>query len=128
MDHEGYKFPDDLYYLVVVGVTDYAQKLAGTVKRVQTLEEDDEVEQHKPFGTMSTGKWTGKLYSPVGGEIAAVNEEVEETPANINSDPYGKGWLMKIRVPDQGQLAQLMHVGTDPFKAWFAAERAKHGK
>ena len=85
MKIDEYDLPDDLFYheehtyakvegdLVVVGVTDFAQKMAGTIKRVVTLEEDDEVQQGKPFGTLSSGKWTGKLYSPISGEIAEGN-------------------------------------------------------
>ncbi len=140
MNIEGYNFPDDLYFhkehtwarkegtIIVIGVTDYAQKMAGTVKRVQTLEEDDEVEQHKPFGTMSTGKWTGKLYSPVSGEIATVNEDLDGEPGSINSEPYGAGWLIKVKLGNEGELAALMRVGTPDFAAWFKAERAKHQK
>ncbi len=108
MKIDEYDLPDDLYFhkehcwarvegdLVVVGISDFAQKMAGVIKRIVTLEEEDEVSQDKPYGTMSSGKWTGKLYSPVSGEIEEVNEDIEDTPSLCNDEPYGKGWLLKI--------------------------------
>ncbi len=132
-----FEFPDDLYYhkehtwarhegsIAVVGVTDFAQKMAGTVKRVVTLEADDEIEKDKPVGTMSTGKWTGKLYCPVGGEIAEVNEILDTNPSLINKSPYQQGWILKIRLKNPGELQQLMRNNTDAFRAWMDAEIKK---
>ncbi len=121
-----YDFPDDLYYhkehtwvkveddLVLVGFTDFAQKLAGTIKRVVTLEEEDEVSQGKPFGTVSSGKWTGKLYSPVSGEIEEVNEDVEDEPELINDDPFGEGWIVKVSPSDlDAELGNLLKAGPE---------------
>ena len=108
MQIDEYKFPDGFYYhkehlwarvenkLVFVGLTDFTQKMAGTIKRIVTLEEEDEVSQDKPFGTMSSGKWTGKLYAPVSGEIVEVNEGILKNPSMINVDPYGRGWVAVI--------------------------------
>jgi glycine cleavage system H protein len=133
MKIDEYDFADDLYYheehtyakvegdLVAVGVTDFAQKMAGTIKRVVTLEEDDEVQQGKPFGTMSSGKWTGKLYSPISGEIAEVNEDLEDEPKLIDDSPYGEGWIVKIKPSDQGELDKLRKVG-DEFVTWMKKE------
>jgi glycine cleavage system H protein len=133
MKIDEYDMPDDLYYheehtyakkegdLVAVGVTDFAQKMAGTIKRVVTLEEDDEVQQGKPFGTMSSGKWTGKLYSPISGEIVEVNEELEDEPKLINDSPYEEGWIVKIRPSDPEEINSLKKVG-DEFVAWFKNE------
>ncbi len=130
MKIDEYELPDDLYYhsehtyakvegdTVIVGVTDFAQKLAGTIKRVVTLEEDDEVAQGKPFGTMSSGKWTGKLYSPISGEITEVNEDLEDEPKLVNDSPYGEGWLVKITPSDMGELDNLMKPGDD-FAKWM---------
>jgi glycine cleavage system H protein len=107
--------------LVAVGVTDFAQKMAGTIKRVVTLEEDDEVQMGKPFGTMSSGKWTGKLYSPISGEIAEVNEDLEDEPKLINDSPYEEGWIVKIKPADAGELDKLMKPGDD-FAKWMNNE------
>ena len=128
-----YDLPDDLLYhtehtyakvegdLVAVGVTDFAQKMAGTIKRVVTLEEDDEVQMGKPFGTMSSGKWTGKLYSPVSGEITEVNEDLEDEPKLINDSPYDEGWVVKIKLSDMEELDKLMKAGDD-FANWMKNE------
>jgi glycine cleavage system H protein len=133
MKIDEYEMPDDLYYhvehswarvegdLVVMGVTDFAQKLAGTIKRVVTLDEDDEVSQGKPMGTLSSGKWTGKLYSPISGEIVEINEELEDEPSLINDSPYGEGWVVKVKPSDMGELNNLMKAG-DEFAAWMTKE------
>jgi glycine cleavage system H protein len=133
MKIDEYDLPDDLYYhtehtyakvegdTVLVGVTDFAQKMAGTIKRVVTLEEDDEVQIGKPFGTMSSGKWTGKLYSPISGEITEVNEDLEDEPKLINDSPYGEGWIVKIKPDDMGELDKLMKTGDD-FAKWMTNE------
>jgi glycine cleavage system H protein len=134
MKIDEYDFPDKLYYhkehcwarvennLVFVGLTDFTQKMAGTIKRIATLEEDDEVSQDKPFGTMSSGKWTGKLYAPVSGEIAEVNEDVEDNPKLCNDDPYGKGWIIKISPSKlETELGKLMKIGPE-FETWIKKE------
>lgn len=134
MQIDEYKFPDDLYYhkehlwarvegnLIVVGLTDFTQKMAGTIKRIATLEEDDEVSQDKPFGTMSSGKWTGKLYSPISGEITEVNEDVEDNPKLCNDDPYGKGWIIKVSPSNlDTELSKLMKIGPE-FETWIKKE------
>jgi len=136
MKIDEYDFPDDLYYhkehcwakidgdLVVIGVTDFTQKLAGTIKRVSTLDEDDEVSQDKPFGTINSGKWTGKVYSPVSGEIVEVNEDLEDEPNMCNDDPYGEGWLVKISPSDfDSETGKLMKPGPE-FEAWYKKEIA----
>ncbi|MCK4757918.1 MAG: glycine cleavage system protein GcvH [Thermoplasmata archaeon] len=134
MQIDEYTFPDDLYFqkdhywarvegdVVVIGVSDFAQKLAGTIKRVVTLEEEDEVVRDKPIGTLSSGKWTGKLYSPVSGEIVEVNEDIEDEPNLINDDPYGEGWVLKIEPSDlDADLAALKKPGPE-FEAWMKNE------
>jgi len=134
MQVDEYNFPDDVYYhkehlwakveddLVVVGLTDFTQKMAGTIKRIATLEEDDEVSQDKPFGTMSSGKWTGKLYSPISGEIAEVNEDVIDDPKLCNDDPYDEGWIIKVSPSDlETELSKLMKTGPQ-FETWIKKE------
>jgi glycine cleavage system H protein len=142
MKIDKYECPDDLYYhkehmwakvegdLVVVGITDFALQLAGEAKRIQTLEEDDEVEQDKPIGTISTGKWTGKLYAPVSGEIAEVNETVvEDEPKTVNDDTYGDGWILKIKPTNlDSELGNLMKIGDGKFEDWLKSEISKHAK
>ena len=129
-----YDYPDGLFYhkehcwarvdnnIVTVGITDFTQKLAGTIKRIVTLEEEDEVSQDKPFGTLSSGKWTGKLYAPISGEIEEVNEDIEDDPKICNNDPYGEGWIIKISPSNlERDLSNLMKLGPE-FETWVEKE------
>jgi len=137
MKIDEYDFPEDLYYhkehcwarvegdTVIVGFNDFAQGIAGGIKRVVTLEEDDEVGQDKPYGTISSGKWTGKIYAPVSGEISEVNEDVEDEPGLINDDPYGEGWIIKISPENlDGDLANLKKVD-GAFEGWMKGQIAE---
>lgn len=138
MKIDEYDMPDDLYYhgehawvkiegdIGIVGVNDFAQKMAGTLKRVVTLEEDEEVNQGKPCGTISSGKWTGKLYSPVSGEIEEVNEDVEDDPKLINESPYDEGWVFKVKLSNKDEINSLYHG--DNVEGWLKSEIAKHKK
>ena len=135
--HGEFDCPDELFYhkehtwarqegnIAIIGVTDFAQKMAGTVKRIVALEADDDIEKDKPVGTMSTGKWTGKLYCPVGGLITEYNEELDDDPSLVNNSPYGDGWIIKVEMTDPNELQSLMRSTTDDFKQWFEAEIAK---
>ncbi|MGD8562242.1 MAG: glycine cleavage system protein GcvH [Desulfarculaceae bacterium] len=137
MDVKGYSFPDDLYYdknhfwarveggVVVMGTTDLTQKLAGEITFVDVPEEGDEVTQGKPFGSIESGKWVGRVYAVVSGEVAEGNEDLEDEPELVNEDCYGKGWICKITPSDlSGDLAKLMQG--DAFKDWVSAEIEKH--
>jgi glycine cleavage system H protein len=122
MQHKDYEIPEDVKYhaehmwarveddLVVVGVTDFAQKLAGDIVYVDMPMEGDEVTKDKPFGTLETGKWVGKIYAPVSGEVEEANEEVEDDALVINEDPYGGGWIIKIRPEDMSEVEGLMNA------------------
>jgi glycine cleavage system H protein len=135
MKIENFEFPENIFYheehcwakkdgdVIVIGMTDFAQKLAGTIKRVVTLEEDEEVSQGKPCGTLSSGKWTGKIYSPISGEITEVNEELEDEPKLINDDPYGEGWILKIEPSNEDELNNLMNASK--VSSWFPEELKK---
>jgi glycine cleavage system H protein len=120
MKHKEYDLPDDVKYhaehmwarmdgdLVVVGVTDFAQKLAGDIVYVDMPMEGDEVTRDKPFGTIETGKWVGKLYAPVSGTVEEYNEEVEDDALIINEDPYGEGWVIKVKPDDASEFDSLL--------------------
>jgi len=133
-----YDVPDELYYHkehmwvrvegdeAVVGLNDFSQKLAGEISYMEMPEEGDEVKQDEAVGSYETGKWLGKLYAPVSGEITAMNEEAEDEPTLVNKDPYGKGWLFKIKMSDSSQVKSLMQ-GEDALR-WLREEIAKHPK
>jgi glycine cleavage system H protein len=136
MKVDEYEMPDDLYYhaehtwvkkdgdTVTVGMNDFAQKLAGIIKRVQTLEEGDDIQKDKPCGTISSGKWTGKLYAPVTGEIIEVNEDVEDEPKLINDSPYDEGWIFKVKLTDEGEVESLIKGAA--IEEWLKGEIVKH--
>jgi glycine cleavage system H protein len=108
MELAGYYFPEDLWYdknhfwariegnTVVMGTTDFAQKLAGDIGYVEIPEEGQKVQQGKPFGSIESGKWVGRIYAVFTGEVTVVNEALEDEPERINSSPYGEGWICKI--------------------------------
>jgi glycine cleavage system H protein len=133
MELEGYNFPDDLWYdtnhfwarmegdTVVMGTTDFAQKLAGDIGYVEIPEVGQKIQQGKPFGSIESGKWVGRIYAVVSGEVKAVNEALEDEPELINSSTYEEGWICKI-APDnlEGEKQNLMSA-TD-LKPFIEAE------
>ncbi len=139
MEIQGYNMPDDLYYdenhfwvkeeddLLVMGMNDFAQQLAGEIVYVQLPFEGKKLKKGKKFAQIESGKWLGKVYAPVNGELAESNHELEANPALINEDCYGKGWMFKIRANDVSELNDLMH-GAEAAKAWLLAEIEKHAK
>jgi glycine cleavage system H protein len=137
-DVEGYSLPDELHHhkehmwvrvegdVVVVGLNDFAQSLAGEVCFVELPEEGDEVSKDEVVGTVETGKWLGKLYAPVSGTIEETNTELEDEASLVNSDPYGSGWMFRIRMQDSSEVEELMQG--DAAVAWLKEEIAKHAK
>ena len=91
-------------------MTDFFQKEAGDIVFVDLPEEEDEVEQGEVCGKIQSRKWIGKLVAPVSGEIVEVNEDLDEDTSLINTDPYGKGWILVIEASDlNDELKNLMH-------------------
>ena len=134
MEIEGYNFPDDLYYdknhywariegdLVVMGATDFSQKLAGEITFVDIDMEGEEVEQGKPFTSIESGKWVGRVYAVVSGEVTEINEDLEDEPEIINQSPYQDGWLFKISPANlDEEIGNLMKAGPD-LEAFIKAE------
>ena len=117
--------PDELYYheehswarvegaKVTVGMTDMFQKEAGDIVFVDLPEEEDDVSQGETCGKIQSRKWIGKLVAPVSGEIEKINEDLEDDTSLINSDTYGDGWILVIKVEDeadlQAELKNLIH-------------------
>ncbi|MCJ7596041.1 MAG: glycine cleavage system protein GcvH [Desulfobacterales bacterium] len=120
-DVKGYNMPDELYYhkehswarvdgtKVTVGMNDFFQKEAGDIVFIDLPEEEDEVGQGEVCGKIQSRKWIGILVAPVSGEIVEINEDLEEDTSLINSDPYGKGWILVIEASDlESELESLM--------------------
>jgi len=139
MKIQQYNMPDDLYYeenhfwvkdegdLLVMGMDDFAQSMAGEIVFVQLPEEGKAVQKGKKFAKIESGKWLGKVFGPVNGELAAVNGDLETNPGLINEDCYGKGWMYKIRPQDKGELATLIK-GPAAVEKWLLAEIEKYKK
>jgi len=139
MEIQGYQMPDDLYYeenhfwvrkendLLVMGMDDFAQKLAGEVVFVQLPFEGKKLKKGKKFAQVESGKWLGKVYAPVNGELAETNTELEATPGLINEDCYGKGWMFKIRPADMSEVDDLIQ-GSEAVEKWLVADIEKYAQ
>ena len=92
----------------VVGVTDYAQGELGDVVFVELPDVDASFAKMETFGTIEAVKAVSDLFCPVAGEVVEVNGALEEDASLVNSDPYGAGWMIKLRVADQGDLDGLL--------------------
>jgi glycine cleavage system H protein len=97
--------------LVRVGITDYAQGELGDVVFVNLPKPGDKLATHGSFGTIEAVKAVSELYSPVAGEVVGINTGLETDPALVNRDPYGAGWMVKIRVTNPAELKNLMSPG-----------------
>jgi glycine cleavage system H protein len=113
--------------LLIMGMDDFAQKLAGQVVFVQLPEEGKAVKLGKKFASVESGKWLGKVFGPVNGEIAGVNEELETNPGLLNQDCYGKGWMYKIKPDDMAEVQNLIH-GREAVEKWLVEDIAKFVK
>jgi glycine cleavage system H protein len=135
---EGYNLPDELYYheehmwvkkegdLVRVGINDFSQKLAGELSFIELPDEGTEVGANEVIGSYETGKWMGKIYAPISGEVAEKNSELEDDPTLINSDPYGKGWIYTMKPANPSEIDGLMKG--EAAATWLKTEIEKHGK
>ena len=93
---------------VVVGITDYAQGELGDVVFVELPKVGATYKKHDVFGTIEAVKAVSELYSPLAGEVVAVNDALDANPALVNSDPYGEGWMIRLRVSDAAELDSLL--------------------
>ncbi|HUG54004.1 MAG TPA: glycine cleavage system protein GcvH, partial [Vicinamibacteria bacterium] len=91
-----------------VGITDYAQKQLGDVVFVELPDKGRTLKEHETFGTVESVKAVSELFSPVAGEVVESNAVLVQSPETINSDPYGAGWMIKVRLSDAGRVAGLM--------------------
>ncbi len=104
-EHEWVKVEGDV---ATVGITDYAQKELGDVVFVELPEVGTKVEQMKPFGVIEAVKAVSDLFSPLTGEVTEVNSQLESQSNLINSDPYGQGWIIKIKLEESKELEALL--------------------
>lgn len=114
------RVPDELQYseqhewiamdggVGTIGITDYAQSELGDIVFVELPEVGDQLEKGQAFGTVEAVKTVEDLYSPVGGEVVEVNDTLEDSAEQVNSDPYADGWMIKVRVGSSGELEELL--------------------
>ncbi len=104
-EHEWISLDSDV---CTVGITDYAQSELGDIVFVELPEVGDYIEKGQVFGTVEAVKTVAELYAPASGEVVEVNQTLEDMVEQINTDPYGAGWMIKIRTENQEELEQLL--------------------
>ena len=122
------KTPDDLKYAksdewarvegdtVTLGITDYAQDALNDIVYIELPEVGDTLAKGDSFGTVESVKAASDMYTPVAGSVAEVNAALEDEPELINADPYGKGWIVKLKVDGDPDVSELMDA--DAYKAY----------
>jgi glycine cleavage system H protein len=106
-DHE-YVKPTDDPSIVAIGITDYAQGELGDIVFIELPKVGASFSKHDVFGTVEAVKAVSELYSPVSGEVVAVNDRLDKEPALVNTAPYGDGWMIKIKLKDGGEKKALL--------------------
>ncbi|WP_462280419.1 glycine cleavage system protein GcvH [Salinivirga cyanobacteriivorans] len=104
-DHEWVKIDGDT---ATVGVTDFAQEQLGDVVFVEVETEGESLQKGDVFGTIEAVKTVSDMYMPISGEVAEVNPKLEDAPETVNEDPYGEGWMIKIKVDNKDELNDLL--------------------
>ena len=104
-DHEWVLIEGDT---ATVGITDFAQGELGDIVYVDVDTLDDTVEEGEVFGSVEAVKTVSDLFMPLSGEVIEFNEELEDEPELVNSDPYGKGWMIKVSISDASQIDDLL--------------------
>lgn len=104
-DHEWVSIEGDL---ATVGITDFAQKELGDIVYVEVETLDQTLDKDEVFGTVEAVKTVSDLFLPLSGEIIEFNDELETNPENVNADPYGKGWMVKIKIANTAEIEELL--------------------
>jgi glycine cleavage system H protein len=104
-DHEWLKVDGEH---AIIGVTDFAQGELGDIVFIEIETEGETLDKEEVFGTIEAVKTVSDLFMPVGGEVVEKNPAIEESPDVVNKDPYGKGWLIKIKMTDKSELDDLL--------------------
>jgi glycine cleavage system H protein len=105
-----------------IGITDYAQKALGDIVFVELPKPNDHVTAKEAFGSVESVKAVSEVYSPVTGDIAAVNTKLQNSPELLNLDPHGEAWLIQVRLADRREIEDLMTA--EEYEAYIQAEKA----
>lgn len=111
-DHEWVKVEGDV---ATVGITDFAQGELGDIVFVDIATQGETLDQEAVFGTVEAVKTVSDLFMPISGEVLEVNSGLESDPESVNSDPYGKGWMVKVKITNPSEIDALLDV--DAYKA-----------
>ncbi len=104
-DHEWVKIDGDT---ATIGITDFAQSELGDIVYIDVDTLDDTVEKDEVFGSVEAVKTVSDLFMPLTGEVIEFNEALEDSPESVNKDPYGDGWMIKVKIEDTGQIESLL--------------------
>lgn len=115
-DHEWVKIDGDI---ATVGITDFAQGELGDIVYVEVETLDETLDKEEVFGTVEAVKTVSDLFLPLSGEIIEFNEVLEDEPEKVNTDPYGEGWMIKIKISDPSEVDDLM--SDEDYKALIGA-------
>ena len=115
-DHEWISIEGDI---ATVGITDFAQKELGDIVYVEVETLDQTLEKDEVFGTVEAVKTVSDLFLPLAGEIIAFNDDLESNPESVNSDPYGAGWMIKIKIANMDEVEGLL--SSDSYKELIGA-------
>lgn len=108
-EHEWLRLDGDV---ATIGITDFAQKELGDIVYVDITALDQDVRKDEVFGSVEAVKTVSDLYSPVSGTVIEVNEKLSDSPDLVNNDPYGDGWMVKIRLSDPSEVAGLLDAAS----------------
>lgn len=111
-DHEWVKVEGDI---ATIGITDFAQSELGDIVYVEVETEGETLDSEEVFGSVEAVKTVSDLFMPIAGEVVEFNEELESEPESVNSDPYGAGWMIKIKFSDASEIEALLDA--DAYKA-----------
>jgi glycine cleavage system H protein len=115
-DHEWIKIEGDI---AIVGITDFAQGELGDIVYVEVETVDETLDAEEVFGTVEAVKTVSDLFLPLSGEIVEFNESLEDEPEKVNADPYGDGWMIKLKFSDASQVDDLLSA--EDYKALISA-------
>ena len=107
-DHEWVKIEGDQ---ITVGITDFAQSELGDIVYVEVETLDETLDAEEVFGTVEAVKTVSDLFMPIAGEVLEFNESLESNPEKVNEDPYGEGWMIKVKIADSSAVASLLEAG-----------------
>ncbi|HEY2932370.1 MAG TPA: glycine cleavage system protein GcvH [Acidobacteriota bacterium] len=118
-DHEWILIEGDIG---TVGITDHAQHELGDVVFLELPKAGDSFELGQPFGSVESVKAVSEIFCPVSGELTEVNKTLSEQPETVNSDPYGDGWMIRLKIRDSRERDQLLTA--DEYSAWVYQEKS----